>query len=128
MTLNTEKKLSQLESELKTLKSTYMVASGLVKVYYSYSPRYQIIDVFEESPLMVEFTSSFPKNDIIIISSIFIEQTTTSGNSINLSQYAIVHPQTGNGKILIEIPLLWLVDSVRIGVASTVPGFFTRVS
>ena len=127
MTITAEKKLQRLEDELKGLKATYMISGGNMKIYFPYSDVYTIVDVFDENPFRVKFTSSFGGSKDILIASFIVEQTTTGGDNINLSQYAITQEQTGNGTVTFEIPLLWRVSTIRVGIVGTVPGTFTRL-
>lgn len=122
-----EKKLQRLENELKALKATYTISGGAMKTYLSFSEKYTILDVYEESPFRVKFTSSYPSSDNILVTSFFVTQTSTSGTAYNLSQWSTILKQDGDGTLIIEIPLVVSVDSIRVGIASTVPGTFTRI-
>lgn len=128
MKTTVEKKLQKLENEIKALKATYMISSGAMKTYLSYSPVFTITDAFEESPIKVKFTAGFGYDKAVLVSSFFIEQTTTSGSILNLSQYAVNYEQSGDGTVIFEIPLLVYVSTVKVGIASTVPGTFTRIT
>ena len=126
--IRTEKWLQRLEDELKAIKATYTIYGGAMKTYLSYSDRYTINDVFGESPLVLKFTPSFGSNEYINVASFTIEQTITGSDStINLSEYTIISEQHGDGTVTFKIPLLVMVDTVRVGIASTVPGTFTRI-
>ena len=124
---NLEKRISQLENEIKALKSTYMISGGAMKTYLSYSAVYTITDVFAEDPVRIKFRPSFGGSKDNLVSSFFVEQTYISGYSANFSQYAVMTKQD-DGSVIFRIPLMWSVSTIRIGVASTVPGTFTRIS
>lgn len=127
MSLNTEKRISQLENELKALKSTYMISGGSMKTYLSYSPVYTITDIVAEDPVRIRFTPSFGNGKDNLVSSFFVEQTYSSGYSANFSQYAVMTKEN-DGSIIFRIPLAWSVSTLRVGIASTIPGTFTRIS
>lgn len=127
MIIDTEKKLQELENEIKALKATYTISGGAIKTYLTYSDTYTITDVLVESPLVLKFTSLFGGNDDVLVTSFFIEQTSQSGNVINFSQYCLMQEQKQDGTVTIEIPLLSTVNTVRVGLTSSVPGTFTRI-
>lgn len=128
MTSTNEKWLQRIENELKAIKATYTIYSGAMKTYISYSDVYTIDDVFTESPLVVKFTPYFNSDGYVVVSSFAIDQITDqSSNPINLSEYAITREQTGDGTVTFEIPLLVSVETVRVSIASTAPGTFTRI-
>lgn len=127
MIIDTEKKLQELENEIKALKATYTISGGAIKTYFTYSETYTIIDVLVESPVVLKFTSLYGGDRSILITSFFVQQTTKSGNDINLSQYCLIQEQKQDGTVTIEIPLLSTVDAVRVGLTSSVPGTFTRI-
>ena len=128
MNFNNEKWLQKIENELKALKATYTIYSGAMKTYISHSDTYTITDVFAESPLLLKFTPSFTSNKYITVASFIIEETTDkSSDPINLSEYVITQEQTGDGTVTFEVPLLVSVETVRVSIASAVPGTFTRI-
>lgn len=128
MTIATQKRLQCLEGELKALKSTYTISGGNMKTYLSYSDTYTIENYITENPFIIKFTPDYPVDGNIIVASFFIEQSTTSGTADNLSQYAMPIKQTGDGTVTFYIPLLMRVTTIKIGIATTVPGTFTRIT
>lgn len=126
MIIDTEKKLQHLENEIKAIKSTYTISAGAMKTYMTYSQVYTINDILTESPFKIKFTSDYGNSQDILVSSFLIEQT-ASGSVYNLSEYAVIQEQTGDGTVTIEIPLLISVNTIRVAIASTVPGAFTRL-
>lgn len=126
MIIDTEKRLQHLENEIKALKSTYTISAGAMKTYLSYSDTYIINDILTESPFILKFTSDYGVEQDILISSFLIEET-SSGTNYNLSEYAITLEQNGDGTVTFEIPLILSVDTIRVAIASTVPGTFARM-
>lgn len=124
--ISAEKRLQELENEIKALKATYTISGGAMKTYLSYSDEYVITDIITESPFKIKFVSQYSDTKDILVTSFFVSQT--SGEfEYNLSQWSVIVEQSGDGTVTFEIPLLIAVDTVRVGVASTVPGTFTRV-
>ena len=121
MGINIEKRLSVLENQIKALKSTYAIYGGMMKVYFSISPWFEM----NSMDSVFEFTSSFAIDNPIIISSFYVIEKNTGGDSFNFSSYAHAEVQDTIGKITIRIPVT--ADEVQIGIVSTVPGTFTQV-
>ena len=127
MNADCERRLSKLEFELNSLKATYTISGGLMKTYVSRAS-YSISDPIAETPALVKFTSSYPVSSKLMICSFSVEQNTTSGKTMNFSNYAITLEQTENGAVTFRIPLSDSATSLSVGVVSTVPGTFSRVS
>ena len=75
MGINIEKRLSVLENQIKALKSTYAVYGGMIKVYFTISPWFEMNNMDS----IFEFTSDFAIDNPIIISNV----AASSKRSIN---------------------------------------------
>ena len=123
MAVNTERKIKKLEDELKALKATYTISGGLVKTYRSASPTYNLPD--ELIKVRIKFTPDYVSNQRILVSSIFVEVQNDYGSTFNFTQYSYCEIQSGDGSVVINVP--GLGGTVRVEIAATSPGTFTRI-
>lgn len=123
MAVSTEKRLRKLEDELKALKATYNISGGLVKTYRSSSPTYNLPD--ELIRVRIKFTPTYTSDQRILVSSVFVEVINEYGSIFNFSPYAYCEIQSGDGSVVISVP--GIGGTVRVEVASTSPGTFTRL-
>lgn len=125
MIVDAEKKLQALENEIKALKAIYTISGGNMKTFLSYSDVYTINDEIAESPIKIKFKADYGDGNILV-TSFFVEQT-AENFTYNLSQWSIALEQTEDGAVVFEIPLIVAVDTIQVGIATTVPGTFTRI-
>ena len=123
MAISTEKKIKQLEDELLSLKATYSIYGGNMKLYTSYSDVYDLGS--QVVILRLKFTPDFAPSGTIIIGSIHYVNSTGEGDSYNLSNYAYSEIQDGSGSVVIRMPVVG--GTAQISLVSTSPGTFTRI-
>ena len=122
MAINTEKRIKQLEDDIRELKATYTVSGGLIKSYESVSPAYSID---RTSEVIIKFTPSFPQEDIFI-SSVYYELIySETGERVNFSNYAYIEPQDDKDYLIFRVPAL--NGTLTVNVVGTSPGTFTRI-
>lgn len=122
MAIKTEKRLSNLENELKSLKATYTISGGAIKLYESVSP------VFTSSSQLVRarirFTPDYSSAQNMIVPSIYYEFKNENNQRYNFSNYARILPTTGD-YLTIEMPALG--GTFQLKIVSNIPGTFTRI-
>lgn len=123
MAISTEKKIKQLEDELLSLKATYSIYGGNMKLYTSYSDVYSVGSQIVY--LRLKFTPDFAPSGNIIIGSIHYINTSSGGEPYNLSSYAYSEIQDGSGSVVIRMPVVG--GTAQISLVSTSPGTFTRL-
>lgn len=123
MAVSIEKKLKIIEDDLLTLKATYMISGGAMKLYESVSPTFLYDDIVEGK---IRFTVNYPTGEDLIVASLTYIAVNKNGVSYDFSQYAYIEPQTDANYIDIRIPVL--PGSVQVSVVTVVPGTFTRIA
>lgn len=123
MAITTERKLVELENDLKSLKATYSISGGLMELFESTSPVYTENTVVEAR---VRFTPTYGGENGVIISSIYYDYKDENNVHYNFSQYVYIEPETGDGNIYFRMPTLG--GTFQIKIVSTAPGTFTRLS
>ena len=124
MGVSLEKRLFKLEDELKSLKSTYTISGGLIELYESESPVFQITAGDIQYNTIIKFTPNYLSVDNLIIPSIYYECRDENNNLYNFSPYVRISPPTDN-YILLNMPAL--VGTIQLRLISNIPGNFTRV-
>lgn len=119
MGVSTEKRIKQLEDDIKALKATYSVYGGAMRLYLSNSPVYDAGD--NVILAKIKFTPDWISEKNIFVSSIRCEVDDDSF----LSSYGILDVQDGSGSVIIKIPVPG--GKFSIGLVSTSPGTFTRI-
>lgn len=119
MTINLEKKITQLEDEIKALKATYSVYGGAMQAYLSVSPTYDAGTLITNA--RVKFTPDIRPRGNLLVSSIRCD---VAGDNF-LSSYAVVDVQDGSGSIIIQAPIPG--GQFSFSLVTTSPGTFTRL-
>lgn len=119
MAINSEKKITQLENEIRSLKATYSVYGGAMQAYLSSSPVYDAGSSLVNA--RVKFTPDIRPSGNLLVASIRCDVT---GNNF-LSSYAIVDVQDGSGSIIIQAPIPG--GTFSFSLVTTSPGTFTRL-
>lgn len=127
MAVNTEKKLQRIEDDILSLKATYTISGGAMKLYESVSPNF----IYDSSELIhqgrIRFTVDYTSGESLIIASItykFVNER--DGQVYDLSQYTYLEPQTDPNYV--DIRLIVFPGTVQVTIVTTVPGTFTRIS
>lgn len=119
MAVNLERKIQELENEIRALKSTYGVYGGAMKSYLSTSPTYT-----NEGGYIIwahiKFTPDFKPTGNLLVSSVLYTL-----DDRNYASYALSLIQDGSGDVIIEVPVVG--DRFSITLVSTSPGTFTRL-
>lgn len=116
-----EQKIMNLEDDLKSLKATYSISGGLMKLYESISGVYSS----SSDELRIQFTPNYSNPDGVIVASIYYEFKDENNVVYNFSQYVYIEPETGDGNIVFRMPMLG--GTAQLKVISTSPGTFTRL-
>lgn len=128
MAINTERRLKDLENEIKALKATYSLAGGLAKMYV------QTSDEFTESGggqyyhmARFKFTPTYGsgKNNLITLTPIMTYSYV--GYIYEVIPKFVIEPQNGTGEVIIRI--FDLIDGfkVKIIAVGSSPGTFTKL-
>lgn len=128
MAISLEKRVANLENELKALKAVCPISGSLAKMYVQKS---EIISVGGSTLLHameVDFTPTFKTSLEYLVTLFPIVKSTYAGISWEKVPIFDVKPQTGNGKIRIKIYNLANTDKVTIIASGSSPGTFTRIS
>ena len=123
MAVTIEKRLFMLEEELKALKATSTISGGMMKLYESISPVFNI-DPDDISPTIVCFTPNYSSVDNMIISSTYYEFRDENNEAYDFTKYVKIIPPTNN-YLLLSMPVL--VGTIRLKIISNIPGTFTRI-
>ena len=119
MAIDTEKKIRQLEDEIKALKATYSVYGGAMQVYLSNSPVYDIGGHIIQT--RVKFTPDHKPKGKLLVSSV---RCTVDDNNY-LSSYGVLDVQDGSGSVVIQLPVIG--GKFSVGIVTTSTGTFTRL-
>ena len=120
MGIKSEKKLKQLEDELKALKATYSIYGGSMELYYS---SFHIDNYSGSFKAKVRFTPDYPGN--LFVSSIFYEMTGSLG-TWNFSQYAFIDSDNDSNGLTFVFPAL--EENITLSIVATSPGSFTLLT
>lgn len=121
MAITTEKRLKQLEDEVKSMKVCYNTAGSLVKMYVT---RMGEITTGGSgwTDMKIKFTPTYGmgRNNLITLVPI------VDRNQYYIAPYA-VSPQDGSGEVIITIYALASTQKVDVIASGTSPGTFTRI-
>ena len=121
MAITTEKRLKQLEDEVKSMKVCYNTAGSLVKMYVT---RMGEITTGGSgwTDMKIKFTPTYGmgRNNLITLVPI------VDRNQYYIAPYA-VNPQDGSGEVIITIYALASTQKVDVIASGTSPGTFTRI-
>lgn len=122
MAISTEKKIKQLEDEIKALKATYSVYGGAMQVYLSQSPVYVAGEYVTNAK--IKFTPDYKPKDELLVASLRCD----INNNNFLTHYATIAVQDGSGSIIIQLPVpIASGGKFSVSIATTSPGTFTRL-
>lgn len=127
MAINTEKRLKKLEDEIKALKASYAIYGGLVMTYITQS-QYYMINPREEPTAAFRFQSSASYTDNILVASVCVEQTSTTGRNATWNQFTLIDIQNNDGSVIIRPQYGISATSIRVTVVSTTPGTITKIN
>ena len=119
MAIDTEKRIRQLEDEIKALKATYSVYGGAMQVYLSNSPVYDAGD--DVINARIKFTPDHRPKGKLLVSSI---RCTVNDNNY-LSSYGVLDVQDGSGSVIIQLPVPG--GKFSVGIVTTSTGTFTQL-
>lgn len=121
MAITTEKRLKQIEDDIKSMKVCYNTAGSLVKMYVT---RMGEITTGGSgwTDMKIKFTPTYGmgRNNLITLVPI------VDRNQYYIAPYA-VSPQDGNGEVIITIYALASTQKVDVIASGTSPGTFTRI-
>lgn len=121
MAINTEKRIKELEDELRALKAVYNISGGAMKTYISTSQTFTVQSTSFNA--RVKFTPEYKPEGNLLISSIRCYDYRLGNNF--LTQYVITQIQDGSGSVIIQFPVI--TNSFSVSLASISPGTFTLV-
>lgn len=124
MGISTEKRLFDLEEEIKALKATYTISGGMMKLYESISPIFNITSDDITYRMTIRFTPDYSNVNNMIISSVFYEFKDNNNKAYSFTNYVRIIPPTDN-YLLLTMPAL--IGTVQIKIVSNIPGTFTRI-
>jgi len=127
MAVNTEKKLKKLEDEIKALKASYSVYGGLVMTYTTQSQYYEIIPL-QEPTAAFKFQSSASNDENILVTSVCVEQVSSTGRMATWNQYSLIDIQHNDGSVIIRPTYGVAATSIRVTVTTTAPGTITKIT
>lgn len=128
MGLDLEKRIQNLENELKALKATYSVYGGAMKTYASISPTYSWSWTIPPVIPVVRFTSDWVRDKNILVASVNVEMWDENGVLIRSPVELSLDIQNKNGSVDIHLLPDPLMETFRISLYSTSPGTFTRIN
>jgi len=125
--INLEKRLKNLEDEIKALKATYSVYGGAMKIYGSTSQSFSWSSTLPIIFPVVRFTSDWERDKNILVASVNVEMRDSGGNLLYSPPQLSLDIQNKSGSV--DIHLLPNIDmtSFTITLYSTSPGTFTRI-
>ena len=125
--INLEKRLKNLEDELKALKATYSVYGGAMKIYGSTSQSFSWTFTIPVVIPIVRFTSDWERDKNILIASVNVEMRDSGGNLIYSPPELTLDIQNHSGSVDIHFLPVTNMRSFNITLYSTSPGTFTRI-
>lgn len=128
MAVNVEKRIADLENELKALKAICPISGALATMYVQQSETITVGGSSNLHAIEIDFTPIYVSSAPYLITLLPIVTSTYQGYTWEEIPYFIVQPQTGNGKIRVKIYSLTNTDKVSVIASGSSPGTFTRVS
>lgn len=125
---NLEKKLTELEDNLKALKATYSISGGLARMYVQKDTMPATGVDARHHLVRLKFTPRYGMGQNNLISFFVTLSAVYYGIVSEMMANFVVKPQSGNGEIILEIYNVMEGETIKIITAGTSPGTFTRIS
>lgn len=123
MAITTDKRIAQLENELKSMKVCYNTAGSLARMYVSEMPEITTGGSSGWHNMTIQFTPTYGMGQNNLITLVAI----VDSNTYYVAPFATA-PQDGSGNVRITIYELMETQKVRVIASGTSPGTFTRIS
>ncbi len=123
MAVSLEKRLRQLEDEIKAMKVCYNTAGSLVRMYVTEMGNVTTGGGAGWHDMTIKFTPTYGIGRMNLINLVAI----VDSNTYYVAPYT-VNPQDGSGSVTITIYNLVETQKVNVIASGTSPGTFTRIA